>query len=83
MTSTRYMLQTIEQKDRRRFFRFTLLSLLSPALDIFSISMLLPILSDLAAGRPGEEVLPRLFGIGAMLLGQLFELWDGNPDPHP
>ena len=68
MTSTRYMLQTIDQKDRRRFFRFTLLSLLSPALDIFSISMLLPILSDLASGRPGEEVLPRLFGIGAMLL---------------
>lgn len=72
MTSTRYMLQTIEQKDRRRFFRFTLLSLLSPALDIFSISMLLPILSDLAAGRPGEEVLPRLFGIGAMLLLKTF-----------
>ena len=24
-----------------------------------------------------------LFPIGAMLLGQLFELWDGNPDPHP
>ncbi|MBO4484738.1 MAG: ABC transporter ATP-binding protein [Lachnospiraceae bacterium] len=68
MTSTRYMLETIDRKDRGRFVRFILLSLLSPALDIFSISMLLPILSDLASGEPADSVLPRIFAIGAMLL---------------
>ena len=68
MTSIRYMLETIDRKDRGRFVRFILLSLLSPALDIFSISMLLPILSDLASGEPADSVLPRIFAIGAMLL---------------
>ncbi|MBO4324062.1 MAG: ABC transporter ATP-binding protein [Lachnospiraceae bacterium] len=66
--SIKYMLRAIDRKDRRRLFGQTLLGLLGPVIDVFSISMLLPILSDMADGQSGSDLLIKVIGIGLLLV---------------
>ena len=53
----KYMFSAIDSKDRRRLVMQTILGLLGPVIDVFSISMLLPILSEMAEGEAGANLL--------------------------
>ena len=66
--SVKYMFRVIDRKDRRRFVLQTVLGLLGPVIDVFSISMLLPILSGMADGDTGSDLLWKVIGIGVLLL---------------
>lgn len=64
----KYMFSAIDSKDRRRLVMQTILGLLGPVIDVFSISMLLPILSEMAEGEAGANLLWKVLGIGALLI---------------
>lgn len=64
----RFMFRAIDGTDRKRLVRLTLLSLLSPVIDVFSISMLLPILREMASEGTDERTFVKVLGIGCLLL---------------
>ena len=66
-----YMFRTIDRKDRRRLVVQTLLGLLGPVIDVFSISMLLPILSEMAKGNTDQNLLLKVVGIGTLLVAKI------------
>ena len=66
--SIQYMFRVIDRKDRRRYVLQTVLGLLGPVIDVFSISMLLPILSGMAEGKEDSNLLLKVVGIGVLLL---------------
>lgn len=68
MKAIRYMYRVIDRKDRGRLNGQTVLGLLGPVIDVFSISMLLPILSGMADGDTGSDLLWKVIGIGVLLL---------------
>ncbi len=62
-----YMFRRIDRTDRRRYVWLVLLSVISPVIDVYSISMLLPILNEMAEDEPGRT-LPGILFIGFLLL---------------
>ena len=66
-----YMFRVIDRKDRRRLIGQTLLGLLGPVIDVFSISMLLPILSEMAKGNNDPDLLLKVVGIGTLLVAKI------------
>ncbi|MBO7631437.1 MAG: ABC transporter ATP-binding protein, partial [Lachnospiraceae bacterium] len=68
MKAIRYMYRVIDRKDRGRLNGQTVLGFLGPVIDVFSISMLLPILTGMADGDTGSDLLWKVIGIGVLLL---------------
>lgn len=68
LSKIRYVFHTIEGSDRSRLRRLSLAGLFVPVIDVFSISMLLPILSRMTDAESSDKVLLQVLGIGFLLL---------------
>lgn len=62
-----YVFRRIDRTDRRRYVWLVLLSVISPVIDVYSISMLLPILNEMVE-KESEGTLPGVLFIGFLLL---------------
>lgn len=62
------LLDLLEPRERGKLYRFAGLSLLSPAVELFSISMIIPIFRQLFDQPVTNELLMQVFFLGAVLL---------------
>ena len=75
MGSMKKLLCLLEKPQRAQVARFTLLSLVSPAIDLFSVSVLIPILQGAFDEGVPREVIRRLLLLSAVVLATgAFEL---------
>lgn len=71
------LVSLLEPSEKRRYFRHTVMSLFSILLDVFSISMLLPILRRISStGYADQQTIMFIFGMGVLMIVKgVFDLW--------
>lgn len=62
------ILKFLDQREQKKLYRFVLLSLLSPVAELFSVSMLLPVLSEAFESTATDKLLAKILFLGLVLL---------------